>query len=70
MTEEDQNALRAHFNEKIDGEDDLGDMLFGDNDEFDSKIKFLDEAVLKQFTEEIIATQVIDKDYLNREDDA
>ena len=65
---EEQKELRDHFNDKIEGEDDLGDMLFGDDDEFDSKIKFLNEAVLKQLTEEMITTQLIDKDALFSDD--
>ena len=38
-----QDALRAHFNELIEGEEDLGDILFGTADEFDSRVKYLDD---------------------------
>ena len=38
-----QESLRNHFNDLIEGEEDLGDILFGTADEFDSRIKYLDD---------------------------
>ena len=34
--------LRAYFNYLIDGEDDLGDILFGDYDDFRNRVAILD----------------------------
>ena len=62
LPEEEQDALRDHFNEFLDEQDDLGDILFGDNDDFDSRIKFLDDDQTKKYVDELINMEVIDKD--------
>ena len=67
LPENEQQELRDHFNNFIEDEDDLGDILFGDADAFDSKIKFLDDEMLKQYTEEILDKQLIDRDGLTEE---
>ena len=41
--EDEQEAIKDHFNRLIEDEDDLGDQLFGDADDFESRIKFLDD---------------------------
>ena len=42
--EEEREALKEHFNTFIEGEDDLGDVIFGDSaEDFDSRVKFLDD---------------------------
>ena len=67
MGAEDQQELREHFNNLIEGEDDLGDALFGTADDFDSRLKFLDDDCQQQFTDELIAQEVIDKAELEAE---
>ena len=47
LAEEDAEELREHFNTLINDEDDLGDILFGEPDDFDSRVKFLDDTALK-----------------------
>ena len=43
LTQEEKDEMRKHFNEsKIDSDGDLGDILFGSADDFDSRVKFLD----------------------------
>ena len=64
MGEEKQDELRDHFNDLIDGEPDLGDILFGEPGEFDSRVKFLADDVAKKYTDELIAQEVLDKDEL------
>ena len=60
ISEEEQQQLKDHFNGFIDGEDDLGDILFGTAEDFDSRVKFLDDEVQKKYTDEIKAQEVID----------
>ena len=60
MEEADQKALREHFNNLIDGETDLGEILFGTAEDFESRLKFLDDEVQKEYTDELIKTEVID----------
>ena len=60
LSEEEQQQLKDHFNGFIDGEDDLGDILFGTAEDFDSRVKFLDDEVQKKYTDEIKAQEVID----------
>ena len=43
LPQEEQDAIKLHFNGLIDGEDDLGDCLFGTAEDFDSRVKFLDD---------------------------
>ena len=45
----------------------MGDILFGTADEFDSRLKFLDNEVQQEFTDELIAQEVIDKAELEAE---
>merc|ERR1712032_703401 len=60
LNEEEKKQLTDHFNGFIDGEDDLGDILFGSAEDFDSRVKFLDDEVQKKYTDEIKAQEVID----------
>ena len=57
---EQQQEIRDHFNSFIPGEDDLGDALFGTGEDFDSRVKFLDDEVQKKYTDEIKAQEVIE----------
>ena len=59
LPEEEQKALRDYFNNFIENEDDLGDILFGTPENFDARVKFLDEAVAKKYTDEIKAKELI-----------
>ena len=43
MGAEDKQELREHFNNFIEDEDDLGDALFGTADDFDTRMKFLND---------------------------
>ena len=61
LDEAEQVELRNHFNDCIEGETDLGDILFGSADDFESRLKFLDDEVCEEYTEELMAQEVIDK---------
>ena len=67
MDKPDQDELREHFNNLVEDEGDLGDVLFGTADDFESRLKFLDDDVQQQFTDELIAQEVIDKAELEAE---
>ena len=60
LSEEARAEIKDHFNNHIDGEDDLGDILFGTSDDFDSRVKFLDDEVQKKYTDELVAQGVIE----------
>ena len=60
MSPEEQDELRSHFNNFIDDEGDLGDILFGSADDFESRLKFLDDDIQGEYTEELIKQEVID----------
>ena len=60
LSEEEKKEIEDHFNTFIDGEDDLGSILFGSAEDFDSRVKFLDDEVQKQYTEEIKAKEIIE----------
>ena len=40
---DDADNVKSHFNGYIPGEDDLGDILFGTADDFQARVKFLDD---------------------------
>ena len=60
LSEEEKKEIEDHFNGFIDGEDDLGSILFGSAEDFDSRVKFLDDEVQKTYTEEIKAKEIIE----------
>ena len=60
LTQDEADAIKDHFNKFIDGEDDLGDALFGTSEDFDSRVKFLDDEVQKKYTDELVEQGVID----------
>ena len=64
---EEKDQLREHFNNLIDDETDLGEILFGTADDFESRLKFLDDEIQQQYTDELIAQEVIDKAELEAE---
>ena len=53
LTPEQKTELENHFNEFLEGEDDLGTILFGSPEDFESRVKFLDDENQKAYTEEI-----------------
>ena len=55
LPEEEQEAFKTHFNECIEGEQGLGDILFGSYDSFDSRIRFLDDEIQEEYTQELLA---------------
>ena len=54
--------LRKTFNANWPGEDDLGDILFGDYADFQSRIKYLDDETQQAYTDHLFQTGVIDFD--------
>merc|ERR1712010_321727 len=52
---EDEKAIREYFNTLVDDEDDLGDILFGeDADDFKNRLDLLDAAQQKEYTNALI----------------
>ena len=66
LPEDEQNEFKAHFDQVVEGEDDLGAILFGSWDEFDSRMKFLDEEATQEYTDELLAQEVLDKETLEQ----
>ena len=50
MPEEERDAFKDHFNNCIEGEQGLGTVLFDSYDNFESRIKFLDEDLQEEYT--------------------
>ena len=67
MPEDEQKELRDYFNNFIANEDDLGDSLFGESDEFAARCNMLSDQAFQDFANELVAKQVIDKDSLASE---
>ena len=67
LSETEKDELRSHFNDFIEDEGDLGDILFGTADDFESRLKFLDDEVQGEYTEELIKQEVIDGAELSAE---
>ena len=61
LPEEEQTAFKDHFNNVVEGEPNLGDILFGDYDSFESRIRFLDEEATEEYTQELLHQEVLDK---------
>ena len=64
LEEEEQHQLKDHFNNLIEDHDNLGDILFGDADDFVSAVNFMENDLQTVYTDELIAQEVIDKDEL------
>ena len=64
LPQDEQDAFKDHFNSCIEGEQGLGDILFGSYDSFESRIKFLDEELQDEYTQELLTQEVLDKDTL------
>ena len=64
LPSEEQDAFKDHFNTCIEGEQGLGDILFGSYDSFQSRIAFLDEDLQEEYTQELLNQEVLDKETL------
>ena len=65
LEDAEKDQLREHFNSLLADEDDtLGDILFGSVDDFKQCVDVLQDDVKTDYTNELIAQEVIDKDEL------
>ena len=68
LSPEEQQAVKDHFNNLIDGEDDLGDILFGDDqdgaDEFEQRVIQLDSPLQSKYAEELVNAEIIDIEHV------
>merc|ERR1712166_836726 len=64
LEEGEQAQLKDHFNNFIEDHGELGDILFGDVDDFKSTVQFMESDLQQEYTNELIAQEVIDKDEL------
>ena len=55
LSQDEQKELEDHFNQLVEDESDLGTILFGTADDFNSRLNFLDEDVKQEFTDELLA---------------
>ena len=60
MNEADQKMLRDHFNSFDQDNDDLGDILFGDFNDFEQRINLMDEEAASAYTNELQIQEVIE----------
>ena len=61
LEDSEKDALRDHFNKFIEDHDDLGDILFGDADDFVAGVQMMDAELQQKYCDELIAQEVIDK---------
>ena len=59
LSDEDQNTIKEHFNSLIAGEEDLGDLLFGEMNDFKQRIEFLQEDDYDTYAKEIENEEII-----------
>ena len=55
-----QDKIKSHFNGLIDGFDELGEILFGDLDDFNDTVSGMNTDQLKAYIEEIVRVELID----------
>ena len=60
MNESDKQELKDHFNGFDEDNDDLGDILFGDFNDFEQRINLMDDAASTAYTNELQAQEVIE----------
>ena len=60
LPENEKEKIKEHFNSLIDEFDNLGEILFGDIDDFNDTISGMASAKLKQYTDEILRVELID----------
>ena len=51
--------IKNHFNALIEDCDDLGDILFGDLDDFKTKVERLNDDEIQSYTEELVNQEVV-----------
>ena len=54
--------VKVHLNGLIDEEDDLGSILFGTYDDFQDRVKLLDDAKKQEYTDELQKMGLIEYD--------
>ena len=64
LPQDEKDAFREHFNNAIEGEDDLGEILFQDHETFKSRIAYLDPTAAEEYAQEILLQEVLDKETL------
>ena len=52
--------MRNVFNTHWDGEDDLGDILYGKYADFSARVKYLDDDTQQQYTDKLYEEGIID----------
>ena len=53
LDEEDADAIKDYFNDFIEDEDDLGDILFDSATNFEERLKFFNDATVSKYTDEL-----------------
>ena len=53
--------FKDYFNTLIDGENELGDLLFGDKDEFEFHVKQMDNDNKKVYVDALVEKELIDQ---------
>ena len=61
LEESEQDELRAHFNGLIEEHRNLGDLLFGDAEEFVEAVQSMDAEFQRMYTEELMDQDVISR---------
>ncbi len=61
LDDDEQERLKNHFNSLAEDENDLGDILFGDQADFEARLVNLDDAVKKQYFEALVSEEVLDR---------
>ena len=66
LSAEEQQAVRDHFNTLIEDQDDLGDILFGDDaDEFEQRVIQLDAPLQTRYADELVNAEIIDIQHMD-----
>ena len=66
LAPEEQQAVRDHFNNLIEDNDDLGDILFGDDaDEFEQRVIQLDGQLQTRYADELVSAEIIDIQHMD-----
>ena len=58
----DKDLLKDHFNACVEDEEDLGDLLFGEKEDFENRVKFLDEKPQAKFAAALEQEELIELD--------
>ena len=61
LEDDEKENLKSHFNGLIEDEGTLGDILFGDADEFEQTMEMLSDDIKKEYTDELMEQEVVDK---------